>query len=88
MMTASEKALMFEVLFSTQEWAGSVKLPPTANRKIVLLFILVVEEQIKNGTELFSLFPKGMAVELQGFVAECLEKAGLKDFHEKLKALK
>jgi len=88
MMTANEKALMFDAIFSTQEWAGSVKLPPTANRKIVLLFILVIEEQIKTGSDLFSLFPKGLTTELEAFVKECLEKAGLQQFHEKLKVLK
>ncbi|CAL1519178.1 hypothetical protein [Chitinophaga sp. MM2321] len=88
MMTTNEKIIVFDTMLSTKEWAGNVKLPIGANRKIVLLFCLVVEQALKEGSELFSLFPKGMSTELDAFVKECLEKAELKAFYEKLKLLK
>lgn len=87
-MTTNEKIQVFDAMLSTVEWAGNVKLPAMANRKIVLLFALVVEKELKEGSELFSLFPKGLSGELDAFVKECLEKAGLQIFYEKLKALK
>ncbi|MFX1707170.1 hypothetical protein PV783_24595 [Chitinophaga sp. CC14] len=88
MMTTNEKIQMFDALLSTTEWEGNVKLPATANRKIVLLFALVVEKELKEGSDLFTLFPKGLSEQLAAFIKECLEKAGLQVFYEKLKALK
>jgi len=87
-MTINEKKQVFDALLSTNEWAGNVKLPPMANRKIVLLFALVVEKELKSGSELFDLFPEGLSKELDAFIKECLEKAGLELFYEKLKAFK
>lgn len=87
-MTMNEKFQMFDVLLSTPEWAGNAKLPATANRKIVLLFCLVVDKEIKEKSELFKLFPEGVTAELETFISECLEKAGLQVLYEKLKALK
>jgi hypothetical protein len=88
MMTASEKTMMYETLLSTPGMAENVKLPGSASRKLVLLFSLAIERELVEGSELFSFFPKAMAADLDGFIKECLEKAGLTDFHQKLKALK
>lgn len=87
-MTNSEKVQMFELLMSTPEWAGNVKLPATAGRKVVLLLALLIDKGIKEKSEVFTLFPDGLSGDLQTFIQECLEKAGLKMTYDMVKALK
>ena len=87
-MTTKEKVMMYDALLSTPWMSDNAKLPGSVSRKLVLLFGMVIEKELKEQSEIFSYFPKEMAAELEAFVKECMEKAGLKEFYSKSKGIK
>ena len=92
MPTTTTIAKIFDTVLSIPGMNELVKLNIQISRKNVLLLTRIIEHGItgKDGDKtgnLMDIFPKESLQELGAFSVECLKKAGLADFHDKLKEL-
>jgi len=93
MMTKDDVAVLFETILSVPGMNESVKIDLKMTRTGALLLSTVLERglNVKNADEksfnlLQSVSAENLA-ELKSFAEECLKKAGMTDFSEKLKLM-
>lgn len=86
----SEKAKMYDAFLCIKGMDETIKFDWRISRKMALFLSHVIDQGLtKIGTEsseLLQAMPKGSTEELIKLSGECLEKAGLADFHQKMKA--
>lgn len=92
MMNTTEVAKVYDTILSIPGMNETVKLTVQISRKNILLLNRVIEKVLnaKDGDKsgnLMDIFPKESLQELAIFSDECLKKAGLVEFNEKLNSL-
>ncbi|MFB9844095.1 hypothetical protein [Mucilaginibacter ginsenosidivorans] len=82
---------VYETLLCSPGMNEAVKIDQKISRKTVLLLSGVIERSLKEGAtvgdDLVGIVPAEDIGALKKFSDECLEKAGLKQLQDKLKAL-
>ncbi|MBL4678228.1 MAG: hypothetical protein JKY70_18785 [Mucilaginibacter sp.] len=90
MATTSVLGTVFETLLCSPGMNEAVKIDVKMSRKTVFLLNSIIEVSL-NGEgekpELIKLFPAEDVEKLKDFASDCLDKAGLKEFSEKMKGL-
>lgn len=90
-MATNVLAKVYETLLCSPGMNEAVKIDVRVNRKTMLLLNSMVENSMSKDTgqsrELLELIPATDLEELKAFSAECLQKAGLTEFSEKVKTL-
>lgn len=91
-MTTSEVNRVYETILSIPGMNEMVKIDLKISRKNVLLLNYVIERGLsakedEKGVGLLSNAPEDSLEELKAVAANCLDKAGLVTFQEKLKSL-
>lgn len=93
MATIIDVALVYDTLLASPGMNETVKINLSVSRKTVLLLTRCIEKGLQSlqANEPGSTFPefarKESLSELEGIVTESLQKAGLTELNEKLKAL-
>lgn len=91
MLNTNDAAKVFDTILSTPGMSETVKIDFKISRKNVLLLSSVIERglSIKDSekSNLLDVVPKENLQELTAFATDCLQKAGLTELNEKLKAL-
>jgi len=91
MLTTNEVAQVFDTILSSPGMNDAVKIDMRISRKNVLLLSHVIEhglmEQGDNKAGLFASAPEEARQELRDLSSDILQKAGLVELSEKLKAL-
>lgn len=90
MATTSVLGTVYETLLCSPGMNEVVKIDVRLNRKTVLLLNSIIEAGLNeedDKQELFKLVPAEDIDKLREFSDECLNKAGLKELSEKMKAL-
>ena len=90
-MTTNDVAKVYDTILSIPGMNETVKIDSKISRRNVLLLHSVIERGLtvkdENQSSILSIVPKETLSELTSFADECLQKAGLTDLREKLKAL-
>jgi hypothetical protein len=90
MATNSVLGTVFETLLCSPGMNEAVKIDVKMNRKTVLLLNSIIEvglDQNGDGLELLKLVPSEDGAKLKEFADDCLNKAGLKELNEKMRAI-
>lgn len=85
-MTANDEAKIYETLLSVPGMNENVKIDLRISRKIILLLAQVIERGLEAREGVALPLQKG-SEELKTLAADCLEKGGLTELSQKLKAL-
>lgn len=88
----NETALLYDALLSVPGMSEPVKIDLRMERKIVLLFVNLLESGLSNKdeetAELLAALPQAAIDEINQLLGQCLEKAGLTGLNEKLKSFR
>jgi len=92
MLTNNDAAKVYETILSIPGMSETVKMDFKMSRKNVLLLHAIIERGLSGKTEgqtggILEVVNKEMQQEFAAFSNDCLQKAGLTDFYEKLKSL-
>lgn len=91
MLNTNDAAKVFDTILSTPGMSETVKIDFKITRKNVLLLSSVIERGLSvkdsDKSNLLDVVPKENLQELTSFAGDCLQKAGLTELNEKLKAL-
>jgi len=91
MLNASDAAIVVDTILSSPGMGEMVKIDFKISRKNVLLLSSVIERGLsakdEDKSNIIDIVKKESLQELTVFATECLQKAGLTEMSEKLKAL-
>jgi hypothetical protein len=91
MLSTNEVAQVFDTILSSPGMNDAVRIDLRISRKNVLLLTYVIEQGLNEKGDakgsLFALAPEAARKELQELSGDFLDKAGLAELSEKLKAL-
>jgi hypothetical protein len=91
MLNTNDAAKVFDTILSTPGMSETVKMDFKMTRKNALLLCSVIERGLSvkddDKSNLLEIVPKESLQELSAFSADCLQKAGLTELNDKLKAL-
>jgi len=85
MLNTNDAARVMDTILSTPGMSEAVKIDFKIPRKNILLLCSVIERGLASKEE--GQLEAEDKKSLEDFTAECLQKAGLTELHEKLKAL-
>ena len=89
-MTTGDVAKVYDTILSIPGMSDTVKIDAKISRRNVLLLHAVIERGLTvkdpNESSLLSIVSAEVLAELTAFADDCLQKAGLTDLREKLKA--
>lgn len=88
----TEKAKIFETVFSSPGMKETCKIVLNPSRQTILLLSHLIEQGIERkdaekGDELLSYLPSDASTELRGIADELLKKSELSDFYLRVKSL-
>ncbi|MEO6358510.1 MAG: hypothetical protein ABIU77_27315 [Ferruginibacter sp.] len=93
MLNTTKVAKVYDTIFNIPGMNETMKLSVQISRKNILLLNGVIEKGLKEkegdkAGSLMDIFPKESLQELNAFSEDCLKKAGLLEFNEKLSITK